>query len=80
MATGPKSKSERDLGILIYDKDDPFSVYNLVSEEFRQAMDAIPDYMKEYGEKGLDNSKALNVKDYQLRISFWREYNYAIQI
>ena len=77
MATGPKSKSERDLGILIYDKDDPFSVYNLVSEEFRQAMDAIPDYMKEYGEKGLDNSKALNVKDYQLRIKDSQKHYYS---
>jgi len=69
-----KSHAENHTGIVIFDKTEPRSIYNLVAAKFQEAIERVnPEYYK-WTPKGLEKHADLDERDYRLRISFWQEY------
>lgn len=71
------SHAENHTGVTIFDKTEPRSVYNLVSEDMQRAIENVHPDLFTWSEKALERHAKLEVRDYQLRIAFWREYNIA---
>lgn len=68
------SHAENHTGVTIFDKQEPRSIYNLVSEDFQSAIENVHPDLFTWSEKALERHAKLDVRDYQLRIAFWREY------
>lgn len=77
LATQIESHAENHTGVTIYDKEEPRSVYNLVSAQVQAAIENISPYLYSWSEKALERHAKLETRDYQLRLSFWNEYNFA---
>lgn len=76
------SKAEIENLTPIFDRDDPKSIYNLATNEMQAAMDDIEEnhsYLLTWGVKGLEKQGNFDVEVYQLRISFWLEYNKCLE-
>ena len=79
---GLVTRGENDTGIVVFDRDNPRSVYSLVPEVVQGAIERVsPEFFK-YTEKALlralERKEMLDERDYRLRVSFWAEYN-AVQ-
>ena len=69
-----KSKSENLTGVTIFDKSEPRSVYNLVSPIMQEAIENVDPTFFDFAFKTIERNLNPEVRDYQLRIAFWREY------
>lgn len=79
---GPLSKqaktlSENTTGITIFSKTDPRSVYNLVPVAMQEAMDQVDPKFYEFKFGSIEKHMKPDIRDYQLRVAFWREYNHT---
>jgi len=72
-----KTLSENQTGVTIFDKTDPRSVYNLVPGAMQDAMDEIDPKFYDYRFASIEKHLRPDVRDYQLRVAFWREYNHT---
>lgn len=63
--------------VSIFEKDDTRSIYNIVPESMREAMEAIPPELLALSERQLCKEVQPDFKLDQLRSAFWVEYNRA---
>jgi len=79
-ADRPITAAEKKHCISIYDREDADSVWSRCSDRLRGSIDSIPAYLKTWSEDALEKKvrDGINTRDRQLRMSFWREYNYAL--
>lgn len=71
------SHAENHTGIVIFDKVDPRSVYNLVSADMQEAIERVnPEYYR-WSLKAIEKHAGPDSTLAQLRVAFWREYNYT---
>ena len=72
-----ESLAENDTGLTIFDKTAPRSVYNLVPESMQVAIDNVNPKYFEWRLTTLEKHLRPDARLCQLRVAFWREYNYV---
>lgn len=72
---GEKTRGEEHTGVTIFDKTEPRSVYNLVSNEVQEAMDRVHPDVWGYSFKLLEKRARATDTLAQLRVNFWHQYN-----
>lgn len=60
----------------IYDENDEYSVVNLVSDRLAQAIKAVPPELFDLTEGELKSKVQPTQTEFQLRVSFWREFEH----
>lgn len=71
------SHGETHTGITIFDKSEPRSVYNLVTNEMQACIDRVNPNIWGYSFKALEKHARPDATLAQLRVAFWHQYNEA---
>lgn len=70
-----ETHGERHTGITIFDKSEPRSVYNLVTDELQASIDRVHPTVWEYSFANVEKHARADSTLAQLRVAFWHEYN-----
>mgnify|MGYP001097626385 CR=1 FL=1 len=63
----------------ILNREDPFSVYNMVSTRFQQALLAVPSNFWGKSVEDLESEGNISATDRKIRVSFWVEHERAVR-